>query len=190
MLEFGRNIIRVNVAVAWYQRSAPVVFHQCEKYAPLVLYPYRIEVLKACSDSEHYLRGIERGKYVRLVILAKNILKCYPRKENLVAFRGQFVVDVLRQYGVLCALAALGGLLIAYEDIKRLLVPRYFEDTLLQTVYLSRLGAVDSEYGAVGTGTGTFKIRVLENTVKRCSAAGREFFACCGVVDVFNAEFA
>ena len=127
--------------------------------------PYRVKILIFGADRKHHLSGIERGKYVRLVILSQLGFKSDPRIKYLIALFGKNIINIMRKLAVNSALSAFVTLLIADENIKWLLVFCNIEYFFLEPVYLLRFCSIHRMRNAIRPLQSLLKIAVIENTV-------------------------
>ena len=189
-LEFVRQIVGIHIAEAGDQHLSPVLRSKAQEAAPFVLDPYRVEVLVRRSDGKHYLRRVQSGKNIGLVLSAELILQCNAGEEHLQTLGSQRVVNILRQYGIVGTHAVIVRFLIADENVIGLLVSADRKDRIVQAVDLLRLPPIDALCCYVGIFHGEYVVFVLHKALEARPVAGRLLFARGRVVDIFNAPIA
>ena len=183
-----RQIIRVHIAVARQEQLASVLFHHGQEAAPFVFDPDGVKMLRLCTDHDHDLRRVQRRKDIRLIFRARLILQCDAREEHTVALLCQLVIDLLRHQTIARALPVLAGLLVAEEDVKRLLVLRRGKNAALHLGDFGCVLLILAAGDAVGMLDCGQIVHVLQEAVEARAVARRQPFICCRVFHIFNAE--
>ncbi len=148
---FG-HIIRIHIAVARDEQTAAVGAHERKVAAPLVFHPGCIQIFRLRADHNHDLCRMKGREDVRLVFLPELVFQRDAREEHLIARVGELVVNILRQRGILRALAVLIGFFVADEHVKRRFLLRDRQNVSLQAgdalrlFFSYRLRATPSEY--------------------------------------------
>ena len=168
-----RQIIRIHVPVARQEQLAPILFHHGQESAPFVLDPNGVKMLRLRADHDHDLRGVQRRKDIRLIFRARLILQRDAREEYAVALLGQLVIDLLRHQTVARALPVLTGLLVAEEDVKRLLVLRRGKNAALHLGDFRCVFLVLAAGNAVGMLDRSQIVHVLQEAVEARTVARR-----------------
>ena len=145
-----RQVVGIHAAIARDQQALPVLCHQGQVAAPLVLHPHGVEVLRPAADDHHHPRTVQRREDVGLVLLAQLVFQRDAAEEHLIALLGQAIVHILRPLAVTGALTLLVCLLVADEHIVGFLVGRNSEDALLDLGNLCGLLLVQVTGGGVG----------------------------------------
>ena len=183
-----RQIIRIHIAVARQEQLAPVLFHHGQEAAPFVLDPDGVKMLRLRADHDHDLRGVQRREDIRLIFRARLIFQCDAREEYAVALLGQLVIDLLRHQAVARALAVLAGLLVAEEDVERLLILRGGENAALHLGDFGCVLLILAAGDAVGMLNCSQIVHVLQKAVEARTVARRQPFIRRRVLHIFNTE--
>ena len=75
MRKFFGQIIWIHISVCRDKRFLCSVLNQRKITAPFIFHPNSIEMLRFCTENDHNLCRIKRGKYVRLIFLPELIFK-------------------------------------------------------------------------------------------------------------------
>ena len=183
-----RQIIRVHIAVARQEQLAPIFFHHGQEAAPFVFDPDGVKMLRLRADHDHDFGRVQRREDIRLIFRARLIFQCDAREEHAIALLGQLVIDLLRHQAVACALAVLTGLLVAEEDVKRLLILRGGENAALHLGDFGCVLLILAAGDAVGMLDCGQIVHVLQEAIKARTVARRQPFICCRVLHIFDTE--
>ena len=183
-----RQIIRVHIAVARQKQLASVLFHHGQEAAPFVFDPDGVKMLRLRADHDHDLRGVQRREDIRLIFRARLIFQCDAREEHAVALLCQLVVDLLRHQTIARALSVLVGLLVAEEDIERLLILRRGKNAALHLGDFCRVFLVLAAGNAVGMLDCSQIVHILQKAVEARTVARRQPFIRRRVLHIFDTE--
>ena len=186
MRKFFWQVVRVHASVRRYKCFLCAVFDQRKVATPLILYPNSIKMFRSSAENNHYLGGVERSKYVRLVSYAKLIFQRNAREKDLKTFTGQLVIKLGSQYAVLRSPAVSVCFLVANEHIKGLFLLRNRKDTLLDLIDGGCLRFIYLALIAVCVGNSRFIIFVIENRCKLRAVYRRNTPAGAGIFYIFD----
>ena len=145
-------------------------------------------MLRLRADHDHDLRGVQRREDIRLVFRACLIFQCDAREEHAIALLGQLVVDLLRHQTVARTLAVLASLLVAEEDVERLLILRGGENAALHLCDFRRILLILTAGDAVGMLDRSQIVHILQKAVEARAVARRQPFIRRRVLHIFNTE--
>ena len=188
--EFLGHVIGVDALVAGNQVLCLVLGHELEVAAPLILDPHGVVVFIIRAEGQHDLRAVQGGEDVRLVFLAQLVLQGDAGEEYPVALFRQGVIDILGNDTVHGAFAVFVRLLVADENIIRLLLAGDLDDALADLLDLLGLLPVDLAGDHIGVLLGLLKVGILQNAVKAGAMAGGNLFAGGRVIHVLDAVLA
>ena len=187
MRKFLRQVIGIHVSVCRNEHLFAAGFLDERKIAtPFVFDPYGVEMLGLCSDNDHDLRRVERREYVRLVRCAELVLQRYSAEKHLEAFLSELMVKVVCQHRIRRSSAAVVGLLIADENIKRLFLLRNFKNALLDLVDRLCFFFVNAPLISIGILQSGFIVIIVKNRCVLCAVYRRHTLVGSRVFDVFD----
>ena len=186
--KFPGQIVSRHVPVTGDDELGTVLFHQRQKTAPFVFHPDRFEKLLPAPDHQHHFRRIQRGENVRLVLSPQLPFEGDARKEDLVTLIGQLIIDFLSIHGVPRPGPAVGGFLVADEDVVRFFLRRNGQDPLLDLLDPLSLLFVEITIISRCKLHGPEIIRVFGDGVVLHPVAGGEPFVGGGILHIFDAE--
>ena len=192
-LELGkllRHIIGIDALVAGNQVLGLVLCHELEIAAPLVLDPHGVIVFIIRTEGQHDFGGVQSGEDIRLVFLTQLVLQGDAGEEYTIALFRQGVIDILGNDAVHGALTVLVRLLIADENVIRLLLAGDLDDALADFLDLLGFLPVDLAGDHVRIFQGLLKVGILQDAVKAGAVAGGNFLAGGGVVHILDAVLA
>ena len=185
--EFLGHVIGVDTLVAGNQVLGFVLCHELEIAAPLVLDPHGVIVFVIRAEGQHDFRAVQGGEDVRLVFLAQLVLQGDAGEEYTIALFRQGVIDILSNDAVYGAFAVFVRLLVADEDIIRLLFAGDLDDALADFLDLLGLLPVDLAGDHIGVFLGLLKVGILQDAFKAGAVAGGNFLAGGRVIHVLDA---
>ena len=192
-LELGkllRHIIGIDALVAGNQVLGFVPCHELEIAAPLVLDPHGVIVFIIRAEGQHDFGGVQSGEDIRLVFLPQLVFQGNAGEEYPVALLRQGIVDILGNDAVHRALTVLVRLLIADENVIRLLLAGNLDDALADFFNLLCLVPIDLAGDHVRIFQGLLKVAVLHDAFKAGTVAGGNFLAGGWVVHILDAVLA
>ena len=192
-LELGkllRHIIGIDALVAGNQVLGFVPCHELEIAAPLVFDPHGVIVFIIRAEGQHDFGGVQSGEDIRLVFLPQLVLQCNAGEEDTVALLRQGIVNILGNDAVHSALTVLVRLLIADENVIRLLLAGNLDDALADFLNLFCLVPVDLAGNHVRIFQSLLKVAVLHDALKAGTVAGGNFLAGSRVVHILDAVLA
>ena len=188
--EFLGHVIGVDALVAGDQVLTLVGGHQFQVPAPFVFDPHGVIVFVIRAKGQHDLRAVQGGEDVRLVFLAQFLLQSDAGEEYPVALFRQGVIDILGNDAVHGAFAVFVRLLIADENVIRLLLAGNLDDALADLLDLLGLLPVDLAGDHIGVLLGLLKVGILHDALKAGAVAGGNYLAGGGVVHILDAVLA
>ena len=192
-LEFGKllgHIIGIDALVAGNQVLGFVPCHELEIAAPLVLDPHSVIVFIIRAKGQHDFGGVQSGEDIRLIFLPQLVFQGNAGEEDTVALLRQGIVNILGNDAVHGALTVLVRLLIADENVIRLLLAGNLDDALADFLDLLGLLPIDLAGDHVRIFQSLLKVAVLHDALKAGAVAGRNFLAGGRVVHILDAVLA
>ena len=188
--EFLGHVIGVDALVAGNQVLTLVLCHELEIAAPLVFDPHGVIVFIIRAEGQHDFGGVQGGEDIRLVFLPQLVLQCNAGEEDTVALLRQGIINILGNDAVHSALTVLVRLLIADENVIRLLLAGNLDDALADFLNLLCLVPIDLAGNHVRIFQSLLKVAVLHDALKAGAVAGGNFLAGGGVVHILDAVLA
>ena len=188
--EFLGHVIGVDALVAGDQVLGLILGHELEIAAPFVLDPHGVIVFIIRAKGQHDFRAVQGSEDVRLVFLAQLVLQGDAGEEYTIALFRQGVIDILSNDAVYGAFAVFVRLLVADEDIIRLLLAGNLDDALADFLNLLCLVPIDLAGNHVRIFQSLLKVGILHDALKAGTVAGGNFLAGGGVVHILGAVLA
>ena len=192
-LEFSkllRHIIGIDALVAGNQVLGFVPCHKLEIAAPLILDPHGVIVFIIRTEGQHDFGRVQSSEDIRLVFLPQLVFQCNAGEEDTVALFRQGIVNILGNDAVHGALTVLVRLLVADENVIRLLFAGNLDDALADFFNLFCLVPVDLAGDHVRIFQGLLKVAVLHDALEAGTVAGGNFLAGSRVVHILDAVLA
>ena len=185
-----RHIIGIDALVAGNQVLGFVPCHELEIAAPLVFDPHGVIVFIIRAEGQHDFGRVQSGEDIRLVFLPQLVFQGNAGEEDTVALLRQGIVNILGNDAVHGALTVLVRLLIADENVIRLLFAGNLDDALADFLNLLCLVPIDLAGDHVRIFQGLLKIGILHDAFKAGTVAGGNFLARGRVVHILDAVLA
>ncbi len=167
-----------------------VLCHELEIAAPLVLDPHGVIVFIIRTECQHDFGGVQSGEDIRLVFLPQLVFQGNAGEEDTIALLRQGIVNILGNDAVHGALTVLVRLLVADENVIRLLLAGNLDDALADFLDLLGLLPIDLAGDHVRIFQSLLKVAVLHDAFKAGTVAGGNFLAGSRVVHILDAVLA
>ena len=192
-LQFGKllgHIIGIDILIAWNQMLGFVFCHQLQIPAPLVLNPDGVIVFVVRAEGQHDFSAVQGGEDIGLIFLPQLILQRNPGEEHPVALIGQGIIHILRNHRIDGAVAILGSLLVADENIIGFFLAGNFQNALSDFFNLLCFLAVYSARQNIRILNSLLQIRILHNGFKGAAMAGGDLLPGGRIVHILDAVLA